>query len=82
MAAGVADMGILICECGGSEERLTQIAEAMGAKVVAKKRCKRMVEVNGRYRCGLPGVCPGQAGTVIALKNSGAQALLVGTCSE
>lgn len=76
------DMGILICECGGSEERLTQIAEAMGAKVVAKKRCKRMVEVNGRYRCGLPGVCPGQAGTVIALKNSGAQALLVGTCSE
>ena len=76
------DIGILICECGGSEERLTQIAESMGAKVVAKKRCKRMVEVNGRYRCELPGVCPGQAGTVIALKSAGAQALIVGTCSE
>lgn len=76
------DVGILICECGGSEERLTQIAESMGATVVAKEMCKRMVEVNGRYRCGLPGVCPGQAEKVIALKKAGAQVVLVGTCSE
>ena len=76
------DVGILICECGGSEERLTQVAESMGAKVVAKEMCKRMVEVNGRYRCGLPGVCPGQAEKVIALKNAGAKVLVVGTCSE
>lgn len=74
--------GILICECGGSEERLTQIAESMGAEVVAKKRCKRMVEVNGRYRCDSPGECPGQAETVIALKKAGAQVLVVGTCSN
>ena len=74
--------GILICECGGSEERLTQIAESMGAEVVSKERCKRMVEVNGRYRCGLPGICPGQAEKVMALKRGGAQVLVVGTCSE
>lgn len=74
--------GILICECGGSEERLTQVAEAMGAEVVAKKRCKRMVEVDGRYRCNLPGVCPGQAEKVLALKKAGAQVLVVGTCSQ
>ena len=74
--------GILICECGGSEERLTQVAEAMGAEVVSKERCKRMVEVNGRYRCGLPGKCPGQAEKVMALKRGGAEVLVVGTCSE
>lgn len=74
--------GILICECGGSEERLTHVAESMGATVVAKKRCKRMVEVNGRYRCDLPGECPGQAETVIALKKAGAEVLVVGTCSN
>ena len=74
--------GILICECGGSEERLTQIAEAMGAEVVSKERCKRMVEVDGRYRCSLPGVCPGQAEKVMALKRGGAEVLVVGTCSE
>ena len=74
--------GILICECGGSEERLTHIAESMGATVVAKKQCKRMVEVNGRYRCDLPGECPGQAETVIALKKAGADVLIVGTCSN
>ena len=76
------DVGILICECGGSEERLTHVAEYMGARVVAREMCKRMVEVNGRYRCGLPGVCPGQAEKVIALKRAGAQVLVVGTCSE
>lgn len=74
--------GILICECGGSEERLTEIAESMGATVVAKERCKRMVEVDGRYRCSLPGVCPGQAEKVLAMKRAGAEVLVVGTCSQ
>lgn len=74
--------GILICECGGSEERLTHVAESMGAEVVAKEMCKRMVEVDGRYRCGLPGICPGQAEKVIALKRAGTQVLVIGTCSE
>ncbi|QCI86433.1 proline reductase-associated electron transfer protein PrdC [Vagococcus zengguangii] len=75
-------IGILICECGGSEERLTEIANNMGAEVVAKEMCKRMVEVNGRYRCSKPGVCPGQAEKVMKMKKAGAEVILTGTCSD
>lgn len=75
-------IGVLICECGGSEERLTEIAENMGAEVVASEMCKRMVEVNGRYRCSKPGVCPGQAEKVMKMKKEGAEVVLTGTCSD
>ncbi|GAB6138060.1 proline reductase-associated electron transfer protein PrdC [Halanaerobaculum tunisiense] len=75
-------VGILACECGGQEEKLRQIAEAMGAEVVAAEKCKRMTEVDGRYRCDKPGVCPGQAEKVLALKNEGMQVLLTGTCDD
>lgn len=78
----VRKVGILACECGAQEERLYEIAEAMGAKVVAEKKCKRMVEVNGRWRCEKPGVCPGQASTVIDLKKAGAEVILTGTCGD
>jgi len=78
----VRKVGILACECGAQEERLREIAKAMGAEVVAEKKCKRMVEVNGRWRCEKPGVCPGQAATVIDLKKAGAQVILAGTCSD
>lgn len=75
-------IGLLACECGAEEERLRQIADSMGANVIAVERCKRMVEVNGRYRCDQPGVCPGQAEKILALKNQGIQALLVGSCGD
>lgn len=78
----VRKVGILACECGAQEERLYEIAKAMGAKVVAEKKCKRMVEVNGRWRCEKPGVCPGQASTVIDLKKAGAEVILTGTCGD
>lgn len=74
--------GILACECGAQEERLTQIVESMGGTVIASQKCKRMVEVNGRYRCEKPGTCPGQAETVLKLKKAGAEVILTGTCSD
>lgn len=74
--------GILACECGAQEDRLREIVTAMGGEVVAEEKCKRMVEVNGRYRCELPGVCPGQAQTVISLKKKGAQVILTGSCGD
>lgn len=74
--------GILACECGAQEDRLKEIVEGMGGEVVAQEKCKRMVEVNGRYRCELPGICPGQAQTVLSLKKNGAEAVLVGSCSD
>lgn len=76
------DFGILECECGAQAERLTQIVEAMGGRVVATTRCKRMTEVGGRYRCDKPGECPGQAESVLKLKAAGAKAVLTGTCQD
>ncbi len=73
-------VGVLACECGAQEERLKEIASKMGAEVVVTAKCKRMKEVNGRFRCDKPGVCPGQAETVIYLKKHGAEAILTGSC--
>ncbi|MQS44953.1 proline reductase-associated electron transfer protein PrdC [Lactobacillus salsicarnum] len=75
-------IGLLECECGGQEPRLREIAEKMGSEVVAFRRCKRMVLVNGRYRCSLPGICPGQAEAVLGMKKEGAEAILTGTCQD
>lgn len=73
---------VIACECGAREERLREIAEGMGAEVVAEVRCKRMTEVNGRYRCDQPGKCPGQAEKILSLKKQGAEAIITGTCED
>jgi hypothetical protein len=75
-------LGIIACECGAQEDRLKQIASLMGAEVVAEEKCKRMTEVNGRFRCDLPGICPGQAEKVLKLKSQGAEAVLIGNCED
>lgn len=75
-------VGILACECGAQEDRLKEIAHGMGAEVVAETKCKRMVEVNGRWRCEKPGICPGQAETILNLKKQGAEVVLVGSCTD
>jgi proline reductase-associated electron transfer protein PrdC len=75
-------VGIIACECGATEGRLTEIAHGMGGEVVAETRCKRMVEVNGRYRCDKPGICPGQAEKVLFLKSQGAEVIITGTCED
>ena len=75
-------LGLLACECGAQEDRLEEIARGMGVEVTVMVRCKRMEEVNGRYRCSKPGVCPGQAESVFALKNKGARAILAGSCED
>lgn len=72
--------GLIGCECGAQIDRLTDIVEGMGGEIVATTNCKRMKEVNGRFRCEEPGVCPGQAEKVIYLKKNGAEAIIVGTC--
>ena len=76
-------VGILICECGAQEERLRQIADGMGAEVVSVQMCKRMKpDKNGRLRCELPGICPGQAEKVLTMKKDGAKAVIAGTCQD
>lgn len=75
-------LGILACECGAQEDRLKEIAKGMGTEVVAELKCSRMVEVDGRWRCEKPGICPGQAKSIIDLKKAGAEAVLIGSCSD
>ena len=54
----------------------------MNSEIVASVKCKRMVEVNGRFRCDKPGSCPGQTEKVLELKKKGAEILIVGTCED
>ncbi|MHC1712341.1 MAG: proline reductase-associated electron transfer protein PrdC [Solidesulfovibrio sp.] len=75
-------LGLLVCACGGNEDRLRDIAAKMEADVVAVRKCKQAVAVNGALKCENPGNCPGQAEKILELKKSGAQALLVSNCSD
>ena len=74
--------GILACECGATKERLREIVAGMSGTVIGEVLCKRMVEVNGRYRCEKPGSCPGQAETALLLKSQGAQAIITSACED
>ena len=74
--------GLLTCECGATTERLREIVAGMDGTVISEVLCKRMVEVNGRYRCEKPGNCPGQAETALYLKKQGAQAILTSACQD
>jgi len=74
------NIGLLACECGADENRLREIATGMGSNIVAVEKCKRMVEHNGRYRCDLPGVCPGQSEKILAMKKAGIETVLMSSC--
>jgi len=76
------NFGILACECGAEDTRLKEIVKEMGGTVVAEAKCKRMVEVSGRYRCEEPGNCPGQAEAILKLRAEGAEALMIGACED
>ncbi|MBU0279257.1 hypothetical protein KMP11_07440 [Gemella sp. zg-570] len=68
---------ILICECGAGEERLCEIVAGMRYEVVYVEICKRMKpDKNRRYRCELPGICPGQAEKVLKMKKDEANAVI------
>ncbi len=75
-------IGVIECECGASNDRLKYLVEKMNCTLVASEKCKRMVEVNGRFRCEKPGECPGQAEVCLKLKKAGANAILVTTCED
>lgn len=72
--------GLLGCECGAQIDRLAEIVKGMGGEIVATTNCKRMKEVNGRFRCEEPGTCPGQVEKIMNLKQNGAEIIIVGTC--
>ena len=53
----------------------------MGGEVVAEEKCKRMVEVNGRYRCELRNM-PRSSTSNYESKEKGAQVILTGSCGD
>lgn len=74
--------GAIECECGASYDRLKELVEKMGGEIIATEKCKRMKEINGRYRCEKPGECPGQTELCLKLKKAGATSIIAGTCED
>lgn len=75
-------MGLLVCACGGNEERMRDIATKMNAEVVSVRTCQQAVDVRGTLKCENPGNCPGQAQKIMEMRGKGAEVLLIGNCSD
>ena len=75
-------IGLLVCACGASEERLREQAASMGAEVAGVEFCKQAKKVGNGLKCENPGRCPGQVQKVLNLKKAGAQALLISNCTD
>ena len=76
------EMGLLICACGGDEERMRDLAKKMNAEVVSVETCKQAVEMKTNLKCENPGNCPGQAQKVMNIKKEGAKHILIGNCTD
>ena len=79
---GPERLGLLVCACGADQARMEEIAESMSSRVVGVERCKQAREVRGALKCENPGRCPGQVQKILALKKAGAQAVLIGNCTD
>lgn len=79
-----APVGLLVCACGGSEDRMREICEKMNGKVVSVARCKQAVEPKpgAALKCENPGNCPGQAQKCLQFKKDGAEYIIIGNCSD
>ena len=79
-----ATMGILVCACGGSEERMREIASKMNAKVVSMCKCKQAIEnkPGAPLKCLRPGNCPGQVKNNLQFKKDKCEYILIGNCSD
>lgn len=79
-----AKVGLLVCACGGNEDRLKDLAAKMNMKVVEVQYCKQAKDPkgNGVYKCENPGNCPGQAIKCMNIKKAGATEILISNCSD
>lgn len=79
-----ANVGLLVCACGGSEDRMREICEKMNGKVVSVARCKQAIEPKpgAPLKCENPGNCPGQAQKCLQFKKDGAEFIIIGNCSD
>ncbi len=79
-----APIGLLVCACGGSEERMRELAQKMNGRVVSVCRCKQAIEnkPGAPLKCLRPGNCPGQVQNNLQFKKDGCQYILIGNCSD
>ncbi len=79
-----APMGILICACGGDENRMRDIAAKMNSKVVSVAKCKQAVAAKpgGPLKCERPGECPGQVQNSLQFKKDKCEYIVIGNCSD
>lgn len=79
-----ANVGLLVCACGGSEERMCEIAEKMNGKVLSVCRCKQAIEnkPGAPLKCLRPGNCPGQVKNNMQFKKDKCEYIIIGNCSD
>lgn len=78
-----ANVGLLVCACGGDEERMRDVCQKMNGTVVSVARCKQAMEMkNGALKCERPGICPGQAKNNLQFKKDKAEYIIIGNCSD
>ncbi len=79
-----AKVGLLVCACGGNEDRMRDICAKMNGQVVSVTQCKQAVSAKpgGPLKCENPGNCPGQIAKVMEMKRAGAEYLIIGNCSD
>lgn len=76
------NVGLLVCACGGNEDRMREIAAKMNGNVVSVQCCKQAVSVKGTLKCENPGNCPGQAQKCLNFKKAGCKYIIIGNCSD
>lgn len=75
-------IGLLVCACSAAEARMREVAASLGSTVVGIEYCKQALPVKAARKCKNPGICPGQVAKILALKKAGAQAVLIGNCTD
>jgi proline reductase-associated electron transfer protein PrdC len=79
-----ATVGLLVCACGGNEERMRDICQKMNGKVVSVARCKQAIEnkPGAPLKCERPGNCPGQVKNNMQFKKDKCEYIIIGNCSD
>ena len=65
-----------------AEARLREVAASLGSEVAGVACCKQALPVKAARKCQNPGICPGQVAKILALKKAGAEAVLIGNCTD
>lgn len=78
-----ANMGILVCACGGNLERMQDLAKKYNSNPVSITYCKQAFEMpNGTRKCERPGNCPGQVKNNLQFKKDKCEYIIIGNCSD